>query len=90
MPPTITYIYGLKKHLFMLISTTTTKSQNVAPRGTTRTVKYLTFCQDSHTPNRILAEKPGKNQIKMLCLSLSTAIYFFERTNLVIDTIFIL
>jgi hypothetical protein len=21
------------------------------------TVKYLTFCQDSHTPNRFLAEK---------------------------------
>ena len=30
IPPTITYIYGFKKHLFMLISSTTTKSVNVA------------------------------------------------------------
>jgi len=39
----------------MLISTTTTKSQNVAPNGTDVTVKYLSFCQDSRTPNRFLA-----------------------------------
>ena len=30
MPPTITYIYGLKKQLFVLISSTTTKFVNVA------------------------------------------------------------
>ena len=40
MPPTINYIYGLKKHLFMLISSTTTKSPNVARVGTGVTVKY--------------------------------------------------
>ena len=40
MPPTITYIYGLKKHLFVLISSTTTKSPNVARVGTGCTVKY--------------------------------------------------
>ena len=57
MPPTITYIYGLKKHLFVLISSTTTKSPNVARVGTGCTVKYLSFCQDFRTPNRFLAKK---------------------------------
>ena len=61
MPPTITYIYGLKKQLFVLISSTTTKFVNVAPGGTTRTstVKYLLFA-------RILAHfidsSPSKTQ----------------------------
>ena len=39
----------------MLISTTTTKSPNVAWVGMGCTIKYLSFCQDSRTPNRFLA-----------------------------------
>ena len=61
IPPTITYIYGLKKHLFMLISSTTTKSVNVAWNGMDVTVKYLSFCQDFRTPNRFLAAIIGSN-----------------------------
>jgi hypothetical protein len=34
---------------------------NVAPFGTDVTVKYLSFCQNSHTPNRILAGIPSPN-----------------------------
>ena len=41
----------------MLISSTTTKSPNVALNGTDVTVKYLSFCQDFRTPNRFLAQK---------------------------------
>ncbi len=39
----------------MLISSTTTKSVNVAWNGMDVTVKYLSFCQDFRTPNRFLA-----------------------------------
>ena len=45
MPPTITYIYGLKKHYFLLISSTITIFQKVGISGISRTVKYLALCQ---------------------------------------------
>ena len=66
MLPTTTYIYVFKKHLFMLISLTTTKSPNVAWNGMDGTVKYLTFCQDSHTPNRFLAENPETGRVEFI------------------------
>jgi hypothetical protein len=57
MPPTTAYIYGFKRTLIHVDIIDNYQISNVAWNGMDGTVKYLSFCQDSHTPtsNRILA-----------------------------------
>ena len=55
MPPTTAYIYGFKRTLIHVDIIDNYQISNVAWVGMGGTVKYLDFCQDSRTPNRILA-----------------------------------
>ena len=56
MLPTTTYIYGSKRTLIHVDIIDNYQISNVAWVGMGGTVKYLDFCQDSRTPNRILAQ----------------------------------
>ena len=56
MPPTTAYIYGFKQTLIHVDIIDNYQISNVAWVGMGGRVKYLSFCQDSHTPNRILAQ----------------------------------
>jgi len=57
MLPTTTYIYGSKRTLIHVDIIDNYQISNVAWVGMGGTIKYLDFCQDSRTPNRILAEQ---------------------------------